>query len=54
MQCKELDRDVTESQLNKTKEQESLPILPGMRDAENQALRFDLPKEIINKLKNWR
>jgi hypothetical protein len=54
MQCADLNRDTVESQTNQTKEQEPLPILPGMRDAENQSLRFDLPKEIINRLRNWR
>ena len=54
MLCVDLDRDVIESHSDKTKEQEPLPILPGMRDAENQALRFDLPDEMLTKLRNWR
>jgi hypothetical protein len=54
MQYADLERDTLESHSDQTKQQEPLPILPGMRDAENQALRFDLPDEIINKLRNWR
>lgn len=36
------------------KEQQSLPILPGMADAENQPIRINLPEEAILRLRRWK
>ncbi len=39
---------------NQSQEYQSLPLLPGMTDAENQPIRIDLPEEAIARLRNWK
>lgn len=53
MDLTDLDGDALKGTTDKMAEKEPLPILPGMCDAENQTLRFDLPSELMAKLRNW-
>lgn len=34
-------------------DKQTLPILPGMADAEDQAMKINLPETVIQRLRRW-